>query len=446
MPRIFVSYRRDDTGYVATALHEKLAARFGGGSVFMDVDAIPAGRNFRQHLERAVGECDVVLAVIGEHWLDVRDEGGRRRLDLPTDWVRIELESALARHIPVIPLLVAGAALPPEDVLSEPLRELVYRQALPLRSGRDFQRDVDVLGSEIERTCAQGEAGKLPKPWWRRRAPAVAAVVLLALAGGAGLALRANRLSTTHVDSPAVPATAPAPVATLPVPEPAPALRAPKAAEPAPAAMVSVPAGPFFMGCNEAVDTECGPNEKPGDSVTVAAFRIDRTEVTVAQYRQCVDAGKCMQPDTGTDCNWKKKVDRNEHPINCVDWFQAKSYCEWAGKRLPTEKEWEKAARGTDARIYPWGNDCWSGRANVGGNGTMPVGSHQSWASPYGALDMAGNVWEWVSDDFSGGRGVRRGLRGGSWGNQEPDVARASLRNSLVPRSRYGNVGFRCAQ
>jgi formylglycine-generating enzyme required for sulfatase activity len=482
MPRIFVSYRRDETEYVATALHEKLTARFGGSSVFVDVDAIPAGRNFRQHLERAVGECDVVLAVIGKHWLDVCDEAGRRRLDLPTDWVRIELESALARHIPVIPLLVAGAAIPPEDALPEPLRELVYRQALPLRSGRDFQRDVDVLRSEIERTCAQGEGGKLPKPWWRRPAPAVAAVVLLALAGGAGLALRANRVSTTHADSPTVPATAPAPVATLPVPEPAPAPRAAKAAEPAPAAMVSVPAGPFFMGCNEAVDTECEADEKPGRPIDVAAFHIDRTEVTVAQYAACVKAGACStdgvsmpfwsgkkRPEWASFCNWGKaegKAGREEHPINCLTWAQARAYCTWTGKRLATEAEWEKAARGTDKRKYPWGNTGYgkatppvaniadeaarkefpdwtvaAGYYDDGWVGTAPVGSYPAGVSPYGAADMVGNVWEWVQDEREAGRVVR----GGSWHN-EPGRARASTRTQYAPGSRNEDVGVRCAQ
>src|SRR5215469_15537798 len=150
MPRILVSYRRADTAYPATTLHAKLAEAFGVEDGFMDVNAIPAGRDFRKHLEQAVARCDVVLAVIDEHWLDAREADGRRRLDVPTDWVRIELETALARDIPVIPLLVAGAHSPVEAELPEPLRELAYRQALFLRPGRDFQHDVDVLRQEIE--------------------------------------------------------------------------------------------------------------------------------------------------------------------------------------------------------------------------------------------------------------------------------------------------------
>ena len=206
--------------------------------------------------------------------------------------------------------------------------------------------------------------------------------------------------------------------------------------------MVAVPGGSFFGGCKDGGDASCN-DEEPGASMNVAPFRIDRTEVTVAQYRECVNAGRCPEPDTGngdTVCNWKK-TDRDNHPINCVDWFQAKFYCEWTGKRMPTEVEWEKAARGADARVYPWGSDWSAGKANVSSKGTVPVGSYPPGASPYGALDMAGNVWEWVSDR---GPGVR-GLRGGSW-NSPPNLARVFARRSLDPRTRRDDVGIRCAQ
>src|SRR5262245_1610716 len=164
MPRILVSYRRADTAYLATTLHEKLAQAFGLENVFMDVNAIPAGRDFRKHLEQAVARCDVVLAVIDGRWLDAREADGRRRLDLPTDWVRIELETALARDIPVIPLLVAGARPPVEAELPEALRELAYRQALLLRPGRDFQHDLEMLRQEIQRACGAAGAEAVERP------------------------------------------------------------------------------------------------------------------------------------------------------------------------------------------------------------------------------------------------------------------------------------------
>jgi formylglycine-generating enzyme required for sulfatase activity len=209
--------------------------------------------------------------------------------------------------------------------------------------------------------------------------------------------------------------------------------------------MVSVPGGAFFMGCNESVDSECFDDEKPGRSVDVAAFRIDKTEVTVAQYRRCVDAGSCSADGlNGGGCNWGQP-DRDQHPINCVDWSQAGQYCQWAGKRLPTEAEWEKAARGTDGRKYPWDNTGFSGAgrvANIQSGGTTPVGSFPDGKSPYGALDMIGNVWEWTASDYDAANKV---VRGGSW-NNAPRFARASYRGRLVARLRYPRDGFRCAQ
>lgn len=206
--------------------------------------------------------------------------------------------------------------------------------------------------------------------------------------------------------------------------------------------MVAVPAGTFFMGCNEQVDRECFGDEKPGRQVQVGAFRIDSTEVTVAHYGACVATGDCSAPGMGGSCNWGV-AGRENHPINCVDWSQADSFCHWAGKRLPTEAEWEKAVRGTDGRVYPWGNAFDATRSNVDRRGTMPVGSFPEGASPYGALDMAGNVWEWTAAwDLPG---EARSVRGGSWGDG-PRFARTSLRSRLGPSLRYGSVGFRCAQ
>jgi len=214
--------------------------------------------------------------------------------------------------------------------------------------------------------------------------------------------------------------------------------------------MVSVPGGSFFMGCNESVDSECDGDEKPGRTVEVATFKIDKTEVTAGQYARCVDAGSCSSNGLtqGDQCNWQKSG-REEHPINCVDWNQAVAYCEWAGKRLPTEAEWEKAARGTDGRKYPWGSAGYGGAgrvANISGSDdgyeyTAPVGSFPAGASPSGALDMIGNVWEWTSSPLEGGRAVR----GASW-SDVPLFARASNRGWNDAANRNTPGGFRCAQ
>jgi formylglycine-generating enzyme required for sulfatase activity len=216
------------------------------------------------------------------------------------------------------------------------------------------------------------------------------------------------------------------------------------------AEMVLVPAGDFFYGCNARTDSECEDDEERGRTMSLPAFRIDRTEVTVAAYKACVDTGRCTAPNTGgyqDSCNWA--TSRTDHPVNCVDGHQARTYCAWKGKRLPTEQEWEKAARGTDGRKYAWGNEhVSSGRfANILGTAddwaqSSPVGKFPVGRSPYGAEDMIGNVYEWCENDESAGTKV---LRGASWG-VVPRFARTSFRLRADSGRRDVDLGFRCAQ
>lgn len=226
------------------------------------------------------------------------------------------------------------------------------------------------------------------------------------------------------------------------------------------AEMVLIPTGEFWMGCNEEMDQECDDDEKPGRKVYLDAFYIDKYEVTVAQYRQCVQAGGCSIDDFSEYCNWGKG-ERENHPVNCVDWNQAKTYCEWAGKRLPTEAEWEKAARGTDGRKYPWGNRWDSSKTNAENrvSKTSSVGSFPAGVSLDGVHDMAGNVEEWVQDWYDRDYDKRsvsqnpqgpdsgsvKVLRGGSWG-VDPGLARVSVRRRVGPRLRHLGLGVRCAR
>jgi formylglycine-generating enzyme required for sulfatase activity len=218
--------------------------------------------------------------------------------------------------------------------------------------------------------------------------------------------------------------------------------------------MVRIPAGEFLMGCSHG-DEECGDQEKPAHKVWVSEFFLDATEVTVASYGKCVQAGKCSAQQTGGTCTWGV-VGKEQHPINCVDWEQAQAYCEWAGKRLPTEAEWEKAARGgkNGARYGDLDAIAWydenSGRA------THLVGKKQ--ANAYGLYDMLGNVWEWCADWYEGGyykgspgrdpkgpsSGQDRVLRGGSWRDRSWS-GRASSRFWRPPDLRFDGNGFRCA-
>jgi len=230
--------------------------------------------------------------------------------------------------------------------------------------------------------------------------------------------------------------------------------------------MVYVPAGAFMMGCNSSLDDECGDDEKPYHKVYLDAFYIDKYEVSVDRFGACVRAGKCKKPITRQYYNWGVPG-RGNHPINGVSLNEAVSYCAYVGKRLPTEAEWEKAARGNDGRKYPWGNMRAScdfavmneGAKGCGRNSTWPVGSKTDGASPYGAMDMLGNVWEWTADFYDGNyyagspgrnpKGPSSGsyvvLRGGGY-NSATDELRTSYRFSLGTNHSYYAAGFRCVR
>jgi hypothetical protein len=159
--KIFISYRRDDSAGYAGRLFDYLAARFGGKNVFMDIDTIEPGEDFRKVVNDAVGTCDVVLVMIGKQWADVADEQGQRRLDNPSDWVRTEVATALSNpQTRVIPVLVRGASMPGDRELPDPLKELTYRNAIELSDTR-FQHDANKLIEVIERVS--GKSGKSAK-------------------------------------------------------------------------------------------------------------------------------------------------------------------------------------------------------------------------------------------------------------------------------------------
>lgn len=238
-----------------------------------------------------------------------------------------------------------------------------------------------------------------------------------------------------------------------------------------PVATVLAPAGEFLMGCTAASDPACSPDEQLQRTVRLDAFRIDAVEVTNERYEKCVAAGVCTEPhDTAsyTRPTYYGDPAYANYPVIAVDWTQAAAYCAWAGKRLPTEAEWEKAARGADGSIHPWGDEPAScDLANFGAaadgvgcvGDTAAVGSLPDGASPFGVLDMAGNVREWVSDWFQGdyylsapadnpqgpATGIHRAMRGGSWYDL-PEAIRATARQSGSPTGWDYWIGFRCAR
>jgi formylglycine-generating enzyme required for sulfatase activity len=241
------------------------------------------------------------------------------------------------------------------------------------------------------------------------------------------------------------------PPAPQPAPQPAPPQRAPPpTVVPCPSApdMLAIPAGTFRMGTNDG-----DPDEKPVHAVTVAAFCMDPTEVTVAAYKGCTS---CSAPSTSGACNWGV-AGRDNHPINCVDWNQATAFCTAVGKRLPTEEEWEYAARGAAGWKHPWGNTppsnqlCWARYGDGKPNSTCPAGSYSAGRSPFGLNDMAGNVCEWTSSPYcpytdpACSNSARVG-RGGCWSDGGATIVRGASRYIIVPGDRGSLLGFRCAR
>ncbi len=244
------------------------------------------------------------------------------------------------------------------------------------------------------------------------------------------------------------------------------------AAQPAKADMVDIPAGSFTMG-----NTNGPADEQPEHHVTLSAFSIDRYPVTSAQFAVFLHAvgpfnanGERLfdvqDPDARVrqvGARWTAHTGFEQHPVVEVSWAGARDYCAWRGKRLPTEAEWEKAARGTDARKYPWGNappDRTRAQHNAEYNETAPVDRFPSGASPYGVQDLAGNAWEWISSayrpypyDSQDGRedlapGPVRATRGGGHdsGADEITVTQRGRNLSRNPASGHHNIGFRCAR
>jgi formylglycine-generating enzyme required for sulfatase activity len=212
---------------------------------------------------------------------------------------------------------------------------------------------------------------------------------------------------------------------------------------------VTIPAGPFVRGSTRTID------ERPVETKRLPAFRIDRTEVTRGMYARCVAARRCPAPAGAPAAEPGEADDQNQNlPVTNVSWNDARTFCAFAGGRLPTEDEWEKAARGSDGREFPWGSEVSCAHANWGNfDGEGPcrtenpgrptaVGSHPSGASPYGVQDLAGNVWEWVATSYRDEPG-RRAVRGGSCCSYfvEP---RAANRNGWAPEHKDADLGFRC--
>jgi formylglycine-generating enzyme required for sulfatase activity len=320
--------------------------------------------------------------------------------------------------------------------------------------------------------------------------------MFVALGGGA-LALIAGTVFFlgSRKSAPAAPVPPPASASAAALAAPPASASAAAAAAPAacPTGMIPIPGGSFFMGSDEGL-----PFEKPAHQVKVDPFCIDEFEVTVERYKACSDAGRCKRGGTTNDwpsitdkerkafdplCNIRDPEAKAKHPIDCVDWEMADKFCREQHGRLPTEAEWEFAARGPDGRKYPWGDDdpaaghlnacgkecmAWGAKNGIeekamyavddGFPNTAPVGSFPKGASRYGVQDVVGNVWEWVADwygeygkdELTNPKGPESGdervIRGGAWNGSYASWVRPTFRYKDSPAKRSYGIGFRCAK
>ena len=210
-----------------------------------------------------------------------------------------------------------------------------------------------------------------------------------------------------------------------------------------------VPAGDFIMGSDNGTD-----KEKPAHTLTLPDYYMDIYEVTRIRFQECVTAGACSE--VKNVANIDSFYREPNFPMSAVDWGMATTYCEWRDARLPSEAEWEKAARGTDGRTYPWGEEYDPTYVQIGPGGPNNVGMYEKGKSPYGMYDMAGSVWEWTSDpltvylgnqgDHSYYRETDRVLRGGSWDHPDRTALSTWFRFASFTGDTSGYTGFRCAR
>jgi formylglycine-generating enzyme required for sulfatase activity len=493
--KVFICYRRDDSAGHAGRVHDRLVQAFGRDLLFMDVDAIRLGVDFVEALRDEVAKCDVLLAVIGPHWIDARDAKGNRRLDSTGDFVRIEIATALQRNIPVIPILLDGAGIPTVEQLPKDLQGLARRNGLDVRHA-SFHNDMDKLIAGLkgassgadppgdplsplgrraigEATSQKASGSGATRPRWL----AIGSVGAIAMAGAILLVFIAERPTTrseppaAKVDPLAQSAQRPQGTAVSPARERTLQPRDSfKECDNCPEIVV-VPAGSFLMG---SPDDELGRgrNEGPEHKVTFAhQFAVGRFSVTFDEWDACVAGGGCNHyspPDQG----WG----RGRRPVINISWNDVKTYLAWLSDktgrtyRLPSEAEREYVARAGTTTPFWWGSSISTTQANYNGtetygndgvrgefrNQSLPVDTFAP--NPWGLYQVHGNVSEWTEDcwhdnyvgaptdgsAWTAPNCNQRVRRGGSIGSP-PQVLRAASRLSSPPATAQPFLGFRLA-
>jgi len=455
MTQVFISYSRKDSSFINQLVADLQKA---GLDVWYDVSHIAGGARWRSEIENALRSSQYVIVVLSPD-------------SIVSEWVEREFLFSSNLRRKIIPVMYRACEIPLNYV------DLNYIDLQGENYGRNFRQLLKALQVDSTPSALPASAARPPSFKWKPQ--------YLALMGG-GAVLAAVLLGSFLMRGLFAPETAP----TAPVISPTPsaeetqvsiALTEPPAGaseipDPSDIPMVFIPAGEFTMGSDnideplaecQSYYTGCDESwfieEQPAHTVYLDDYYIDVYEVTNTLYADCVNAGVCEPPtDAGsaTRDDYYGNAEFEHYPVIFVDWNMAKTYCEWREARLPTEAEWEKAARGADERIYPWGDELDPAALNYNQEfgDTVEAGNYDDGTSPYGLYDMAGNVWEWVADYYSSTyyqdspssnplgpeSGQGHVLRGGSW--YDPAfLIRASSRLK-EPDPVGNNIGFRCAR
>ncbi len=407
--KIFINYRRQDSADVTDRIHENLIVPLGPfnpDEIFRDVTGIPSGTLFEKILEEEMAKSSICVVIIGSEWIGMRDEHGNLRLHAADDYVRREIEMALARRIPVLPILINDTKMPDEADLPKSIVALRRWQSATIRPDPDFKTDMAGIVVTLN---------DLLKP-----PPALSPI----------------RTDTHGVEQ------------------------------------VFVLAGTFIMGSNPKHDADAQDNEQPTHEVQIThSYWLDQFPVTNAMYADFLNDGGYQNQNLWPLEGWVWRERENilapedykgflypNQPRVGISWFEAAAYAKWRGGCLPTEAEWEYAARGPQSRIYPWGDEYDPDRCNTERRHarTTPVDAYPNGRSWVGAYDMTGNVLEWAADWYNSASynsnlhqnppgapsGSSRVARGGAW-DYYTIYARAAARDNQSPLLRRNNLGLR---